>query len=85
MGLEDRDYYREKYKHTSKDENSANFRKQPLNTPPGSDQSLWWPAQKPEKSNLNYLLYPIFTLAILWYGSNFLLDKLTRMFHKTRK
>jgi aspartyl protease family protein len=58
MGLQDRDYYREKYK--------------------GAHQS---PRSLIKKSGINhtgikYLLYPLITIASLWYGADTFLDKI---------
>jgi len=57
MGLDDRDYIRERYKDTRR-----------------SGQPL---IKRPKKNSMGikYLLYPLITIAVLWYGSNNLLVK----------
>jgi aspartyl protease family protein len=61
MGLQDRDYYREKYK--------------------GAHQSPRAPIGKSGKNGtgFKYLLYPLITIAALWYGADTLLDKLNEI------
>ena len=58
MGLQDRDYYREKYK--------------------GARQSPKSIARKSWKNStgIKYLLYPLITIAALWYGADNLPDKI---------
>ena len=58
MGLQDRDYYREKYKEAR--------------------QSPRSPVRKSGKNStgIKYLLYPLITLAALWYGADTLMNKI---------
>jgi aspartyl protease family protein len=58
MGLQDRDYYREKHK--------------------GAHQSPRSPVRKSGKNStgIKYLLYPLITIAVLWYGADTFLDKI---------
>lgn len=58
MGLQDRDYYREKYKEAR--------------------QSHGSPVRKSRKNStgIKYLLYPLITLAALWYGADTLMNKI---------
>ena len=58
MGIQDRDYYREKYK--------------------GARQSPKSIARKSWKNStgIKYLLYPLITIAALWYGADNLPDKI---------
>jgi aspartyl protease family protein len=76
MGIQDRDYYREKHKEASKDDNSKNFRKNGSNPPPFTGRTHHCLSRKSEKTKLKYLLYPVFALVLLWYGANALLDKI---------
>ena len=61
MGLQDRDYYREKYK--------------------GAHQSYGSPIRKSGRNSagIKYLLYPLITIASLWYGADTLLVKINRI------
>lgn len=67
MGIQDRDYYREKYKQTSKstgyDPLSAYQKKQAAGRSPS----------KPQRKGLSYLLFPVVAIAALWYGADTLL------------
>src|SRR5450759_4650859 len=58
MGLQDRDYYREKNK--------------------GAHQSPRLMVRKSGKNStgIKYLLYPLITIAALWYGADTLLNKI---------
>ena len=58
MGLQNRDYYREKYK--------------------GAHQSPRLLVRKSGKNStgIKYLLYPLITIASLWYGADTLLNKI---------
>lgn len=62
MGLQDRDYYRESYKRTQQ-ENHNFHASRPR-------------AAKRNNTGLHYLLYPVLTIAALWYGADHLLDKI---------
>jgi len=68
LGLQDRDYYREALKKANKENKYKN------------EQSVFTAQahriffKKSAKMNLKYLLFPVFTLGILWYGANVLLD-----------
>jgi aspartyl protease family protein len=64
MGLQDRDYYRENYKKTQQEKSNHNlYASNPRIT-------------KRNHTGIHYLLYPILTIAALWYGSDRLLDKI---------
>jgi aspartyl protease family protein len=58
MGLQDRDYYREKYKGTHQSPRSL-IKKSVRN-----------------RTGIKYLLYPLITIAALWYGADTFLDKI---------
>ena len=58
MGLQDRDYYREKYKGAHPSPRSL-IRKSGRNS-----------------AGIKYLLYPLITIAALWYGADTLLNKI---------
>ncbi|WAK04589.1 retropepsin-like aspartic protease family protein [Methylobacter sp. YRD-M1] len=62
MGLQDRDYYRESYKRTPQE--NHNLRASRPRT------------AKRNNAGLHYLLYPVLTIAALWYGADYLLDKI---------
>lgn len=64
MGLQDRDYYRKNYKKMPQENSNHNLH-----------------AYRPRvsvrnSSGIHYLLYPVLTIAALWYGSDYLLDKI---------
>jgi aspartyl protease family protein len=52
MGLQDRDYYRERYRNSSSSSTHG------------------------RSSGLKYLVFPALTLAVLWYGSDAILDRI---------
>jgi hypothetical protein len=60
MGLQDRDYYREKHTATE--------------TPPSSRSGIRTSGRN--SSGINYLLYFLITIAALWYGSYLFLDNI---------
>lgn len=64
MGLQDRDYYRENYKKMQQEKNNHNIY--------ASNPRV----SKRNSSGLHYLLYPILTIASLWYGTDHLLGKI---------
>lgn len=59
MGLQDRDYYRESYKKTPQENHNHNLY-----------VSSQLPRTSQKSSNgIKYLLYPLITIAVLWYGA----------------
>lgn len=74
MGLQDRDYYREKYNKL----NQEALLRQSSNQPYSSGQPHHCLPRRGGKSSsgIKYLLYPLFVLLALWYGANGLLDRI---------
>jgi aspartyl protease family protein len=64
MGLQDRDYYRESYKRTPQENRNHNLH--------ASRPRI----AKRRSTGLHYLVYPVLTIAALWYGADHLLDKI---------
>jgi aspartyl protease family protein len=64
MGLQDRDYYRGSYQRTPQENHSHN-----LHVPRSRIAKI-------NSAGLRYLLYPVLTIAALWYGADYLLDKI---------
>lgn len=68
MGIQDRDYYREALNKKNKADTYTN---KPFDF---TAQSHCNSFRNPKKTNLKYLLFPVFALGILWYAANELLD-----------
>lgn len=62
MGLQDRDYYRESYKRAPQEDHNLHASRPR--------------ATKRNNAGLHYLLYPVLTIAALWYGADHLLGKI---------
>lgn len=62
MGLQDRDYYRESYKRTPQENHNLH-----ASRPRATKRNI---------AGFHYLLYPILTIATLWYEADHLLDKI---------
>ncbi|WP_026602628.1 retropepsin-like aspartic protease family protein [Methylomonas sp. 11b] len=60
MGIQDRDYYREKYKQASQG-SSPDF---------VANQTMQQGRGKSSNSGIRYLLFPVLTIAALWYGAD---------------
>jgi aspartyl protease family protein len=60
MGIQDRDYYREKYKQASK-VGGPDF---------VANQTIQRGRGKSSNSGIRYLLFPVLTIAALWYGAD---------------
>lgn len=63
MGLQDRDYYREKYTGTE--------------TPPSSRSEIRKSGRN--STRINNILYFFITIAALWFGSDLFLDNINRI------
>jgi aspartyl protease family protein len=78
MGLQDRDYYREKLREINQEDiyHTPNLSRKSKNSPNALGKTNRGSSKKSDENGISikYLAYPIFMLAALWYGSNFLLD-----------
>lgn len=68
MGIQDRDYYREAL--NKKDKADTYWNKTSGCTAQSHRNSI----RNPKRTNLKYLLFPVFAFGLLWYGANELLD-----------
>ncbi len=67
MGIEDRDYYRDKHKQLSEHGGRGSFH------PATNRRMPYRHPGKPSNGGFRYLLYPAFVIAALWFGADALL------------
>lgn len=68
MGIQDRDYYREKHKKASNGNSRDSFAHYAVN------QTSYRPRGKFRSRDIRYLLYPVITIVALWYSADVFLN-----------